>query len=78
MRKIIVLFLTTFGLIGIEASSDIPMLAPTQFSKVKSVIGRGDAVMLEFGATSCYSCVQMGKLLYKTKVKYPDAKIYFL
>jgi thioredoxin 1 len=78
MRKMIILFLMIFVSISIQASNDTPMLAPTQFSKVKSVIGQGNAVMLEFGATSCYSCVKMGKLLYKTKAKYPNAKIYFI
>jgi len=78
MKNTVILFLLLFVSINLQASSDTPMLASTQFSKVKSVIGQGNAVMLEFGATSCYSCVQMGKLLYKTKAKHPNAKIYFI
>ena len=55
-----------------------PILKSTPFEIVKNEIGQKNTLMLEFGATSCYSCVVMGKLLYKTKKDYPNSKIFFI
>ncbi len=53
------------------------MLSATDFSQIENKIGKVP-MMLEFGATSCHSCIVMGKMLYKVKQKYPDAHIYFI
>lgn len=53
------------------------MLPATKFSQIENIIGKVP-MMLEFGATSCHSCVVMGKILYKIKEKYPNANIYFI
>ncbi|WP_458700458.1 hypothetical protein ACKGJI_11475 [Sulfurospirillum sp. 1307] len=63
MKKLfilIALLIATFNLIAAE-----PTLKATPFSQIK--IGNGKALMLEFGSTSCHSCVEMGKILYKIK-----------
>jgi len=77
LSKIIVIFLVILGFSNVYASSNEPVLQATSFSQIKNKIGKVP-MMLEFGATSCYSCVVMGKLLYKIKEKYPKVNIYFI
>ena len=77
ISKIFFIFLIIFGLTNVYGSSDEPMLASTPFSQIQNKIGKVP-MMLEFGATSCHSCVVMGKLLYKIKDKYPKSNIYFI
>jgi len=75
--KIIVIFLVILGFSNVYASSNEPVLQATSFSQIENKIGKAP-MMLEFGSTSCYSCVVMGKLLYKIKKKYPKGNIYFI
>jgi len=56
---------------------EIKMLQATPFSQIKPLIGKAP-LMIEFGSIGCYSCQEMGKILYKIKQKYPKANIYFL
>ncbi|MCK5110476.1 MAG: thioredoxin family protein [Arcobacteraceae bacterium] len=77
VSKMLIVFLTIFGLSSANASSDEPMLEATPFSQIKDKIGKVP-MMLEFGSTSCHGCVVMGKLLYKIKNKYPKSNIYFI
>ena len=66
----------TLLLINLHLYADEPMLKATPFSQVQ--IGNGKAIMLEFGSTNCHSCVEMSKILYKIKSKYPDSNIHFI
>ncbi len=77
LSKIIIIFLTILGFSNVYASSNEPVLQATLFSQIENKIGKVP-MMLEFGATSCHSCVVMGKLLYKIKEKYPKSNIYFI
>jgi len=58
-----------------EAST--AMLEATPYTQIASAIGKGP-MLLEFGSTSCASCVEMGKLLYRAKQEYPQSAIYFI
>jgi len=71
------IFLLLFVLNNLHASSNEPMLDATPFSKIEAKVGK-TPMMLEFGATSCRSCIAMGKTLYKIKKKYPKSDIYFI
>jgi len=55
----------------------IKMLQATPFNQIKPLIGKAP-LMIEFGSIHCYSCQEMGKILYKIKQKCPKANIYFL
>lgn len=65
-------------LFAIKLFADEPMIQPLPFEIVKSEIAKKESVLLEFGSTSCNSCVIMGKTLYKIKQKYPQSHIYFI
>jgi len=60
-----------------EKQKQEKMLPSTKFLQIENKIGKVP-MMLEFGATSCHSCVVMGKMLYKIKQKHPNANIYFI
>jgi len=77
LKKLFVLFLTVFGFSSVNALAKEPMLKATAFSQIKHKIGK-EPIMMEFGATSCHSCQEMGRILYKIKEKYPQANIYFI
>lgn len=57
-----------------EASS---ILAATPYAQIVPNIGKVP-MLVEFGSTSCASCVEMGKLLYRAKQEYPKSAIYFV
>lgn len=67
-------------LLGLSSANanDEKMLEPVPFSQVKPFIGDKKPMMIEFGATSCRSCIVMGKLLYKVKQKHPHSNIFFI
>jgi len=77
VKKILTIVLTLLGLNTVSALANEPMLEATPFSQIQKHIGKVP-MMLEFGATSCHSCVKMGRLLYKLKAKYPKSHIYFI
>lgn len=62
-----------------EQSSTLPKqgLSATPYAEVLPSIGK-KAMLLEFGSTTCASCVEMGKILYKVKQEYPQSGIYFI
>lgn len=53
------------------------ILEATAYSKILPSISK-TPMLLEFGSTSCASCVEMGKLLYRVKQEYPKSAIYFI
>ena len=53
------------------------MLEATPYAQIASEIGK-TPMLVEFGSTSCASCVEMGKLLYRAKQEYPKSAIYFV
>lgn len=53
------------------------MLEATPYAQISAQIGT-TPMLLEFGSTSCASCVEMGKLLYRVKKEYPQSAIYFI
>ena len=53
------------------------ILEATAYAKIQPIIGK-TPMLLEFGSTSCASCVEMGKLLYRAKQEYPKSAIYFI
>ena len=59
--------------------SSMPTVAlpATPYANVFPLVGQ-KAMLLEFGSTSCASCVEMGKLLRKVKDELPSAHIYFI
>ncbi len=59
--------------------SSMPTVAlpATLYASVAPLVGQ-KAMLLEFGSTSCASCVEMGKLLRKVKDEHPSAHIYFI
>lgn len=59
------------------SSADAPMLQPVSFETIKPLVGK-TPLMLEFGSTSCHSCVVMGKILYNIKQQNPKSNIYFI
>lgn len=83
MKKLILgIIVLLFIGCGEEESSSVSvttqkMLEPTPYSKVISKIGK-KPILLEFGSTSCASCVQMGKILQAVKEKHPSSEIYFI
>ena len=93
MKKMIVLALLTFVLVGCgeaQVESKTPVASPlkqtqeisatleaTPYAQIVSQIGT-TPMLLEFGSTSCASCVEMGKLLYRVKKEYPQSAIYFI
>lgn len=60
-----------------ETQKEQKILRATPFLQIEQKISK-EPMMLEFGATSCHSCVEMGKILYKIKQKYPNSNIYFV
>lgn len=53
------------------------VLDATPYAQIAPQIGK-TPILLEFGSTSCASCVEMGKLLYRAKQEYPQSAIYFV
>jgi len=53
------------------------MLQPTPYSQAFKQVGK-KPMLLEFGSTTCASCIQMGKILYKIKEDHPQAEVYFI
>ncbi|WP_333804813.1 thioredoxin family protein [Sulfurospirillum sp.] len=93
MKKKIVLALLTLLLVGCgEAKVDDKKPIPSPLSQSKKIANSLDAtpyaqisseigkkpMLVEFGSTSCASCVEMGKLLYRVKQEYPQSAIYFV
>ncbi len=79
MKNILKIFSTLLAIFGsTSALADAPMLKSTSYSTIESKIGKGKPMMLEFGSTSCHSCVIMGQTLYKLKQKHPQSNIYFI
>lgn len=60
-----------------QIQNEPKMLSATPFAQIENKIGK-EPMMLEFGATSCKSCIVMGKMLYEIKQKYPKSNIYFI
>lgn len=79
-NKVIKNLLVSFILLGLSNvnASDEKMLEPVSFSIVKPFIAEKKPMMIEFGATSCRSCIIMGRLLYKVKQKHPKSNIFFI
>lgn len=73
IRFIVVLFLSVSVLF-----SAMPMLKETPFSKVLKEIKAKKPVFLDIGSDSCFSCQEMGKILYKVKKEHPNFPIYFI
>lgn len=69
MKKLFLMVIATLALIA----GDEKMLPATNFAEIPK-----GAKMIEFGAESCYSCQQMGKLLYKLKQEDPSLPLYFV
>lgn len=93
MKKKIFLAVLTLLLVGCgEAKEESKMPIPSPLKKTQEVSGTVEAtpyaqivsqigkapMLLEFGSTSCASCVEMGKLLYRVKQEYPKSAIYFI
>lgn len=53
------------------------ILEATAYAKILPTISK-TPMLLEFGSTSCASCVEMGKLLHRAKQEYPKSAIYFI
>jgi len=94
MKKKIILVVLTFLLVGcgeakVEDKKPIAsplkktqeastaMLEATPYAQIASAIGKSP-MLVEFGSTSCASCVEMGTLLYRAKQEYPQSAIYFV
>lgn len=73
------LFLLVFGDTKVSAQEPLKtgILEATAYAKTVPTIGK-TPMLLEFGSTSCASCVEMGKLLYRAKQEYPQSAIYFI
>lgn len=71
-------FISLLGLLNLQANDKKAVLKATEFSIIEQNIGKGKAMMLEFGAETCHSCVVMGELLYEIKQNNPDSAIYFI
>jgi thioredoxin 1 len=57
--------------------SSTQMLEPTPYAEVFPKMGN-KPMLLEFGSTTCASCVKMGKILTRVKENYPQSEIYFI
>lgn len=89
MKKKMILAVLAFILVGCgeakEASTTpvktsqevVGTVEATPYAHIVSKIGQ-TPMLLEFGSTSCASCVEMGKLLYRAKQEYPQSAIYFI
>ena len=77
LKKLFVASFMIFIFSSIDSFANEPILQATPFLQIKDKIGK-EPMMLEFGAKSCFSCITMGKLLYKIKKKYPKSNIFFI
>jgi len=93
MKKMMILAVLTVLLVGcgeakVESKTPIAsslqksqesslMIEATPYAQIASNIGK-TPMLVEFGSTSCASCVEMGKLLYRAKQEYPKSAIYFV
>lgn len=79
MKKTLKIFSAILAIFSSSSAlADTPMLKSISYSAIESKIGKGKPFMLEFGSTSCHSCVIMGQTLYKLKQKHPQSNIYFI
>jgi thioredoxin 1 len=66
---------------GVEekTASTLPKegLGATPYAQLSPLVGQ-KAMLLEFGSTTCASCVEMGKLLRKVKDEHPQSHVYFI
>ncbi|WP_345985618.1 thioredoxin family protein [Sulfurimonas sp. HSL-1656] len=76
------MFLLGFALLlggcGQEKTVHETMLNVTPYKLVAPKIGRGKPVLLELGSTSCRSCEDMARTLYRIKKEHPRSGIYFI
>lgn len=81
MRRniLIMVLLSLMLLVGYGEAKEAPkgILEATHYTQIQPNIGKMP-MLLEFGSTSCASCVEMGKLLYRAKQEYPQSAIYFV
>lgn len=84
MKKILILLFLTFFFIECVETKVVAqeeakksVLEATSYAQIQPNIGK-TPMLLEFGSTSCASCVEMGKLLYRAKQEYPKSAIYFI
>ncbi|KFL33126.1 MULTISPECIES: thioredoxin family protein [unclassified Sulfurospirillum] len=93
MKKTMILSVLTLLLVGCgeaKVESKTPMASPVQktqeassileatpYAQIASHIAK-TPMLIEFGSTSCASCVEMGKLLYRAKQEHPKSAIYFV
>ena len=85
---VLALFIVGFGEVKVEAKEPNTfswkhsneasnMLVATPYAQIVPQIGKSP-MLIEFGSTSCASCVEMGTLLYRVKQEYPQSAIYFV
>ena len=75
----VMVLLSLMLLVGYGEAKEAPqgILEATNYTQIQPNIGKMP-MLLEFGSTSCASCVEMGKLLYRAKQEYPQSAIYFV
>ncbi|WP_263833442.1 thioredoxin family protein [Sulfurospirillum oryzae] len=89
MKKKIVLAVLALFLAGFCEAKEPNAFSWKQSNEVSSILDatayaqivpqiRKSPMLIEFGSTSCASCVEMGKLLYRVKQEYPQSAIYFV
>ncbi len=61
-----------------SAPASHPMLPVTPYTSIEAKIGKGGAMLLELGSTSCSGCRDMAYTLYLIKKKNPKSQIYFI
>jgi len=71
-------FALLLGGCGQEKASHETMLNVTPYKLAAPKIGRGQPVLLELGSTSCRSCEEMARTLYRIKKEHPRSAIYFI
>lgn len=77
MKRVIVVFiLSVIFCVNINAKED--SIKESSFKEVQEQIQNKQALMMEFGTNSCFSCKVMGKILYKIKKEHPKTNIFYL
>ena len=83
IKQLLVSFCVACVIMGCGAEEsrtiDLPKegLVATPYENVVPLIGK-EALLLEFGSTTCASCVEMGKILRKIKEEHPKSHLYFI
>ncbi|MHC3993344.1 thioredoxin family protein [Thiomicrolovo sp. ZZH C-3] len=77
-RMFLIGFMLLLGGCGQEKASHESRLNVTPYNLVAPKIGRGKPVLLELGSTSCRSCEDMARTLYRIKKEHPRSAIYFI